>query len=250
MNVRKLSYVVLIGLLVLLTGCATAKLPPDTVSRIKKVGVMSLTAHELHRGYTGITVFGNEREKQDISAWKVDDEYELQMQSALSKLGLFETVRVPYERKEFYTVYDINGPWDAPAFRKEWVNIEDRLKEFARKHSLDAVVVVIWRETDDFVASSNQRVRGAGLYARGAGDVTTVAVVHLLSSLAVIDGQTGKPSAVVGLTFKKEISPDLARAEFARLDEAKKAEVRAMLIDLPKDSWEAKFRTIFVNDAI
>jgi hypothetical protein len=249
MNVSKLRYVVLVGLLVLLTGCATTRLTPDTVSRINKVGVMSLTAHEFHRGYTGLTVFGNEREKQDISAWKVDDEYELQMQNALSKLGLFETVRVPYERKEFYPVYNINGPWDAPAFRKDWVNIEGQLKEFARKHSLDAVVVVIWRETDDFLASSNQRIRGAGFYARGVGDVTAVSVVHLLSSVAVIDGQTGKPSAVVGLTFTKKISPDLTRVEFTRLDDIKMAEVRAMLIDLPKDSWESKFRTIFVSDA-
>jgi hypothetical protein len=65
----------------------------------------------------------------------------------------------------------------------------------------------------------------------------------------VIDGQTGKPSAVVGLTFTKKISPDLTRVEFTRLDDIKMAEVRAMLIDLPKDSWESKFRTIFVSDA-
>jgi len=89
MNCIKLRYLAIVGLLVLLTsGCATTKLAPDTVSRFKKVGVISLTAHEFHRRYTGLTIFGNEREKGDISAWKVDDEYELQMQSALSKLGL------------------------------------------------------------------------------------------------------------------------------------------------------------------
>lgn len=249
MYLGKFRYAVLVGLFVLLSGCATTRLAPDTVSRIKKVGVMSLTAHEFHRRYTGLTVFGNEREQQDISAWRIDDEYELQMQNALTKLGLFEVVRIPYERKEFYPVYNINGPWDAPAFRKEWINIEEELKAFAHKHSLDAVVVVIWRESDDFLAGSNQRIRGTGFYARGAGGLTAVSVIHLLSSVAVIDGQTGKPRAVVGLTFTKNISADLARVELTHLDGSKTAELRAMLIDLPKDSWESKFRKIFVSDS-
>ena len=249
MNCIKLRYLAIVGLLVLLTsGCATTKLAPDTVSRFKKVGVISLTAHEFHRRYTGLTIFGNEREKGDISAWKVDDEYELQMQSALSKLGLFEAVIVPYERKEFYPVYNITGPWDAPAFRKEWGNVEEELKGFAQKHSLDAVVMVIWRESDDFLAGTNQRIRGAGFYARGVGDLTAVSVIHLISSVGVIDGQTGKPSATMGLVFTKKVAPELARATFAGLYETKIAEVRTMLIDLPKDGWEQKFMKIFMSD--
>src|SRR3989475_13160596 len=114
-----LKRLVSIGVLVVLAACATTQERVSTVAlaKIKKVTVMSLTANEFHRQYTGFTVFGNESEKQDISAWKVDDEYGTQIQGALTKLGRFEVIRVPYEREDFYSVYDINGPWDAPAYR-------------------------------------------------------------------------------------------------------------------------------------
>ncbi len=81
MNIRKFKYLVFVTLLILLAGCATTRIAPETVSRLKRVGVISVTAHEFYRRDTGLTVFGNEREMQDISAWKVDDEYELQMQA-------------------------------------------------------------------------------------------------------------------------------------------------------------------------
>ncbi|MGA2107137.1 MAG: hypothetical protein ABSH25_05785 [Syntrophorhabdales bacterium] len=245
MKLGKDKRFVLIGLLVLLCGCTTVRIAPETVSRLKRVGVISVTAHEFHRRYTGLTVFGNEREKQDISAWKIDDEYETQIQAALSRLGLFEAVVVPYDRAEFYPVYNINGPWDAPAFRKEWVNVEEQIRGFAQRHSLDAVVMVIWHDYEDFIAHTNQRLRGAGLYARGVGGMTSVSVIHLLSSLGVIDGQTGKPIVTVGLIFTKKVPPELARAELSSLDEA---ELRTMLIDLPKDGWEPKLRKIFMGD--
>ncbi len=246
MNTGRFNYLVFISLLILLTGCATTRIEPEIVNRLKRVGIISITAHEFHRRYTGLTVFGNEKEKQDISAWKVDDEYEIQMQSALSKLGLFEAVLVPYDRKDFYPVYNINGPWDAPAFRKEWENIEDQVKSFAQKHSLDAVVMVIWHDYDDYFAHTNQRLRGAGLYARGYGDTTSVSVVHLLSSLGVLDGRTGKPIATVGLIFSEDVAPELARGPLTNLDQN---ELRTKLIDLPKDRWEPKFRKIFMGDA-
>ena len=245
MNLSKVRYLVFIGFLFLVSGCATMQIAPETVNRLKRVGLISVTAHEFHRRYTGFTVFGNEREKQDISAWKVDDEYERQMQNALSRLGLFEAVIVPYDRKEFYSVYKINGPWDAPAFRKEWVNVEEQVKSFAQAHSLDAVVMVIWHYYDDLFAHTNQRLRGAGLYARGMGDITSVSVIHLLSSLAVIDGKTGKPLATIGLVFSKDVPPDLARSALTSLEED---ELRTMLVDLPKDGWEARFRKIFIGD--
>ena len=111
MNQRKAKYFALVSLLIFLSGCATTRIAPETVSRLKRVGVISVTAQEFHRRYTGFTVFGNEREKQDISAWKVDDEYEIQMQTVLSKLGLFEAIRVQYDRTESirFTMLTVHG---------------------------------------------------------------------------------------------------------------------------------------------
>ena len=199
MFLRLLVRTVSVGLLALVVGCATTqiRITPDTLSKIKKVGVVSLTAQDFYRQYTGLTVLGNDEEKRDISAWKVDDEYEVQMQSALSNLALFEPVRIPYQRADFNSVYDINGPWDAPAFRTpKWGAVEERLRSFASANSLDAVILVIRRESTDFLAGTNQYFRGADFYARGIGSMTSVSVLHLLATVAFIDGKTGKPIAM------------------------------------------------------
>jgi len=84
-----------IAVLLILAGCASTpdRVSPDALAKIRKVGVMSLAAHEFDRKYTGLTVFGNEYEKQDISAWNVDDEYESQMHRAVQGLARFEAVR-------------------------------------------------------------------------------------------------------------------------------------------------------------
>ena len=245
---RSFRTMLAIVLIVLLSGCATTRLAPDTVARIKKVGVMSLTAHEFHRNYVGLTVFGNEYEKHDISSWGVDDEYEGQMQYALAALGLFETVRVPYERKELYPVYDLNGPWDAPAFRTpKWSAVEERLKTFADRNSLDAIVMVISVLTEDFLGSSNQHLRGAGLYARGVGNMTAVSVLHLFSTINVIDSKTGKPIATRVLSPTLNVASELSRSKFDDLGAQKIEGLRTMLVDLPKSKWGPTFRAVFTN---
>jgi len=94
-----LKRIVSIGMPVVLAACATTqeRVSTDALAKIKKVA-------EFHRQYTGFTVFGNESEKQDISAWKVDDEYETQIRSVLTKVARFDVIQVPYERKDFYSV--------------------------------------------------------------------------------------------------------------------------------------------------
>jgi hypothetical protein len=54
----------------LLSGCATAPpspLPAETASHLHRIGVISTAAKLFTRQYTGLTVFGNEREEVDIT---------------------------------------------------------------------------------------------------------------------------------------------------------------------------------------
>jgi hypothetical protein len=250
-----------IAVLLILAGCASTpdRVSPDALAKIRKVGVMSLAAHEFDRKYTGLTVFGNEYEKQDISAWNVDDEYESQMHRAVQGLARFEAVRIPYQRKDFYRVYELNGPYDAPAFRTpKWSAVEEPLKLFASKHSLDAIIVVVRRESQDFLAGTNQYFRGAGFYARGMGEITAVSVLHLLASVAIIDGQTGKPLVVKDLyrandgyptsiaqaTPMTKAPPELPRMKLDQLSAERIAAIRTQLIELPKDAWEPTLRAM------
>ncbi len=248
MHLKLLKPVALVVFIILIAGCATTgkKVQPETLSKIKKLGIISLAAHEFHIKYTGLTVFGNTHEKHNISFWKIDEEYEVQIQNALTRLGLFETIQVPYDPKEFYPVYSLTGPWNAPAFRKpNWDAVEEILKNFADNNSLDAIIMVIERETDDFLAGSNQQIRGVGFYVRGIGDYTAVSALHLIAYIALIDGNTGKPLVTRAFNSTMKAVPELARTSFNELSETKKAEVRKMLIDLPKDTWAPIFEAWF-----
>jgi hypothetical protein len=257
--------------LALLVGCATTptRITQDRLSKFKKVGVVSLSAQNFYRGYTGLTIFGNEHEEHEISDWKIDDEYEAQMQGVLTNLAIFDVVRVPIHRMDFYPVYDSSNElrdW-LQTETENWAAVEDKIIAFANVNALDAVIFVIKRKSYDFLAHTNQFFQGAGFYARGLGSHTQVSVLHLLAKVVLIDGQTGKPLAsqvlsrefhgnkllIYGLigNYERETTPiidvpeKLSRAKFNELDEEKLAEVRTMLIDLPKTAWEPTFRALF-----
>ncbi|MEM5786061.1 MAG: hypothetical protein AAGU11_02010 [Syntrophobacteraceae bacterium] len=236
---KPFKLIIVTVMLLMLAGCATYTVPSDKAARIKKVGVISLTALEFHRKYTGLTVFGNEREQKDISSWNVDDEYEDQMLRALSSLGLFEAVRVPYERKELYTVYKNGG--------QRLSAIEPKLKAIAEMNSLDTVVVATSVLTGDFLAGTNQYLQGAGFYATGVAKLTATSAIHLVSNITVIDGWSGKPIAERMITPTLKVPPELSRAKFSEPGGQKDEEVRKMLVDLPGDKWGPAFIGLFAN---
>ena len=224
--------------LLVLGGCAGTpqKAAPESLASIRKVAVVSLAGHEFHRRYTGATMFGNEYEKQDISAWKIDDEYEAQIGAALAGLARFEPVRGPYERKGFYRLYEQRRP--------DWSAVEDEAKAFASKHSVDAILLVVRRESQDFLAGTNQHFEGAGFYSRGMGGTTAVSVLHLVASVALIDGRTGKPLAVRDLVPLEKVPAQVARTRLAELGPERVAELRAALAALPRGTWEPTLRAM------
>jgi hypothetical protein len=240
---------VFLAVFVALAGCASApqKAAPEALASIKKVAVVSLAGHEFHRRYTGATMFGNEYEKQDISAWKIDDEYEAQIGAALAGVAPFEPVRIANERKGFYRLYEQRKP--------DWAVVEGEAKAFASRHSVDAILMVVGRESQDFLAGTNQHFQGAGFYARGMGSTTAVSVMHLVATVALIDGRTGKPVVVKDLTRNESwsaakatplqnVAPELARSKLAELGPERVAELRAALAALPRDAWEPTLRAM------
>lgn len=219
---------------------------------------MSLAANKFERKYTGFTVFGNEIESKDISDWNIDQEFEAQMAVALSKLG-YQPVRMSYDRKDFVHVYDVHGPWDAPAYRTpNWDAIQGSLTSLAEKNSLDAVIVVASADSPDFLADTNQFLRGAGFYSRGIGGRTKVSVLHFFASVAIVDGHTGKVLATRWLSTIQEgnwgeiaraspmadVSPDLSRAQLSAIDAKTWSDIRLELVGLPKDAWEPTFKAL------
>ncbi len=154
----------------LFAGCAT-KAPPiprETVSALKRVAVISKTYPTFTRRYVGVTVFGNEREERNISAWNLDQEYGRQIGSLLETTFKLQVVSAAYSQAEFGHALDPKGPWDAPAYwGPNWRAIELAAKKHCDENSLDALIVVASTKSGDVFAGTNQMVSGAGSYVRG-----------------------------------------------------------------------------------
>src|SRR5258706_8166134 len=199
--------IALAALALVVAGCALLPEHIDkaTLAKLKRIAVVSLTADEFNRQYTGLTVFGNELEKDDISAWKVDDAYEARLREILSTFGRFEVVRIPYDRKDLAAMDYIGGGMSSPAWPKPaWPVLQEKLKNLARTHSVDGLVVVLKRWTPDILASTNQRFGGTGSYARGIGSSTGVSVLHVISWVVLMDGATGEPLVARILSYNPD----------------------------------------------
>ena len=159
-------------------------------------------------------------------------------------------MRVAYERKGFYRLYDQRKP--------DWSSVEGEAKAFAARHSVDAILLVVRRESQDFLAGTNQYFQGAGFYVRGMGSTTAVSVMHLVASVALIDGKTGKPLVVKDLvrgeswsaakaTPLQNVPPELARTRLAELGPERVEQLRAALAALPRDAWEPTLRAMLAT---
>ena len=260
-NVRTLTSIAAAIIVALCAGCASTPrtATSETTASYKRIGVVSVTAQAFSRKHVGLTVFGNELEKIDSSSWDVDAKYEEQISKQLSTLGGFEVVRAPYSRQEFLHINDLNGPWDAPAFRTpNWGAVEKTIKDYCAKNQVGAIVATFAVEAPDFIGSSNQYIRGAGLYTRGFGN-STRAVLHLISGVALVDCQTARPVAIRGLASTQEGFPgqilraspikpmpvDLSRAPLGQLTEPQLATIKQALILLPEDAWAPTLYAVF-----
>ena len=253
------AVVAVVGLL--LAGCATSPppVPDEAATRIRRVAVISMTAQVLHRQYTGLTVFGNEKEEKDIAAWNIDAAYEDQLAAALVKVRPLEVVRAPYPVAQFAHVNDLDGPWDAPAFRTaNWGAVGSAISNHCAANALDAIVFATPVQTGDAMGGSNQFYGGAGLYARGPGD--RVSILHLVASVALVDCRTARPIATRRLARFRNANgqpralpfvttgPEVSRIPFSAWTATTEQEVRDGLVKLPGYAWEPTIRSLYGAD--
>jgi hypothetical protein len=245
------------------SGCATqGVVTPEKAAQLKRVAVVSVAAHRFSRLHVGLTVFGNESERIAIADWNVDAAYRQQLAAALKSRNRFEVVDAAAPREEFLRIYDLNGPWDAPAFRgPNWDAVGKPVRDYCAANGLGAVVLVYATEESDFFGGTNQLVRGAGIYTRGFGETTRVSVLHLLARVAFVDCQTAKPIAVRWLSGTQNAVPgeiirgsprmplpvEIARTPLERLSAEQRATLKSSLAALPADAWSATVSTLFGN---
>lgn len=243
----------------IMCACTTAPVPVsrEAANRIHRVAVISTTANVFTRQYTGLTVFGNEKEEIDISDWKIDTKYEEQLAIELEKLPELTVVRAPYSQAEFSPVNSLNGPWDAPGFwGPNWGAIETATRNYCLANALDAILIVAKAKTNDFLGGTNQSFGGTGVYVRGPGG--KVSIMHLISKIALLDCTTAKPLAIRTVSTNQNDLPgfivhyspmqnlpeEISRVPIAQWSNEQRQRVRADLTALPIRAWATTLRSM------
>ena len=239
-------------------GCAPVQtLPREAISQLKRVGVVSQTGDSLYKQYVGVTVFGNERDPQDISAWRLDEIYEEQLAAAVKTVFKAEALILPQYRPQFGEVNSLNGPYNAIAFwGPNFDKVADPTRRACQEQVLDAVLVVARWQTNDILGGTNQKVEGVGVYARRG-----YAVAHVLSKIGFMDCRSGKvltvgplnkPSTRQSDNYRDRavtaaIDTDVAAKAYSTWSQAERDDLRRLLTELPTDAWESTLRSMLPN---
>lgn len=243
----------------LMVGCATPPkpLPVEQASGIRRVAVVARTSDVFTRKYTGMTVFNNEMDSRDVSAWQLDQVYERQVAGVLRQEFGLTVIEAPYDAAAFEHMNDLNGPWSAPAFwGPNWGAIEGAVKAHCAAHQLDAIVGLAKMNTNDVLAGTNQSYGGLGLYGRGPG--ARLAVLHYFAKLAVLDCRTGKllaerivsrlhdalPGEVIRNAPLRAVDPELVTLPLAQWSEPQLTKLQADLTALPGSAWLVTLQTL------
>lgn len=244
----------------LLSGCATQQAPisQEAAQRIQRLAVVSVAAQVFTRKYTGMTVFGNEKDEKDISAWQIDAQYEAQITSEVERIRGVRVVQAPYQVADFMPVNNMPGVYLTGMYEgANWQAIESATKAHCAKHALDAVLLVAQTSVPDFFTGSNQTLSGAGFYVRGP--IRGASVMHLSSRIGLLDCASGKPLAVRLLARShhsrsrgglfslpyREISENLSRMPIASWTPEIEQQITANLIELPVQSWGPSIQSLF-----
>lgn len=218
--------------LLLLDGCMTAAnvstLPPERVSTVKTVGVISVIGDTLGFGERGLFRFDNKDSSPDITSWKLDDFICDQIKASLKPDLHVVTASYPPAQLNVDDIHWTNDPAKAVAAK---------LRALMRSNppDVDLWLVVMKQEV------SFQNIPHYGL------DVTVVSgfgssafAVNSIGAIAVLDGKSLEPLAFADLRYGK--------AEF--MNEQYPSEV----VDEPAptgawdqtpESWRQKVRTKF-----
>jgi hypothetical protein len=249
---KSLSRFFLLVLTALLTACATVQpLPKEVVAKLQRVGVVSHTGGTLYKQYIGVTVFGNEKDTQEIGSWRLDEVYEKQVAEAVQRVFAAQPLVLAAYRDDFAAVNSLNGPYSAEAFwGPNFEKIAAATRRACTEQDLDAVVVLARWQSTDLVGATNQKVEGTGVYAR-----RTFAYAYVMSKIGFLDCASGKPLSV-GLLLKPgtsphnigggvvraSFSPDVAGKPLSTWSAPEREELRNILSELPREAWEATLR--------
>lgn len=114
------------------------KLEAATLGAIKKIAVVSAAGDNLICRATGVTVFGNDYESENVREWNLDAEWQAQLVEAANALGRFEVTPLPTEdRAALLAIEDESA-------------IAEAIRSIASSAGTDAVLLFLSPLTDTY----------------------------------------------------------------------------------------------------
>jgi hypothetical protein len=163
----------------LFCGAQAAEQKVD-LSNIHTVGVISDIGHTLYLDNVGLMVFSNSSETLNIDSWKMDDDIEKTVATALAPR--FAVRPVSFDKDDFVKM-------EYGFLVGNSVPVEDRLAKVTDRDGLDAFLVVVPVSRQDPVFGTNQFFQGSGLYRRGP---VGVLIAFEFYAVMLVDAHTNK----------------------------------------------------------
>lgn len=175
------------------------EVPPEKLTNIKNIRVISLLGSDLNIIHIGFTVFGNSATRHPIQDWEIDQHAENILSSALQKNSFYKVKKIKYDYQVLSKVYtdSVYNPTDFKL-------IESELRAIAQSNSLDTVLVLTRYRPEDPIGGRSIYYEGMGLYSSGIGETLIKVAPYVWHTISVVDMATLQPVAeTVALTNRK-----------------------------------------------
>lgn len=128
--------------MIFFSACASQNISPMKLKTISKIGIISCHGNKMDTVERGLTVFGNEDNKADISSWKIDEFVSKEIINLLKNKYEIQNIYFSDNEKKLYT--------------STYENELKALKSVIIKNKLDALIIfqkgAIIREHHDSVS--------------------------------------------------------------------------------------------------
>jgi hypothetical protein len=205
------------------SGCATTRVDPAALARIKTVAVVSSLEEKLTCKLVGTTAFNNARYDLPDAPANRNTKTEQMAGRLLIPAGL-SIVRLDTSAPVFRTTKSSLDFWTA----KDNTDIQPLLKAVGAQGTPDAVLLLNTFDVQDPFMGTNQIFSGYGLYHRSFFSMKQSQVFVVLVG-ALYDARDGKPLARRGASAAAPLSNVSWRKEGEPFTEAEQTEIQSAL---------------------
>jgi hypothetical protein len=191
----------LLLLALLLAGCVAIPVEPSKLAHIKRIGVVSALGSDFDRKYIGFTMFTNEQESFEISAWGLNERIERNLKPRLEQAFNATAVEVNADRAAFEAIHP-QTVGERMFAGQDWDKVAEPIRSICSTNRLDALMVVIGsRDVQDWIIGTNQLMQEYGVWSN-----RNYAWLYLNARAVLVDCRDLKDIASRGFADKTKYS--------------------------------------------